>query len=141
MIKKNPFAALTWQDLESWVGLKTLSRGKAYQRSAVVQDLALAGEDRLIAWVQGTKRYATEVEIIGGEPSSGCTCPVGIGCKHGVAVPLGDGEALGQAVFMRRSLRLSPNAIRMRPFPYGSDWSKGSSLRPSRRLTGVLFRI
>lgn len=96
MIKKNPFAVLTWQDLESWVGLKTLSRGKAYQKSSAVQDLALAGKTRLIAWVQGTKRYATEVEIIGGEPDSGCTCPVGIGCKHGVAVLLEYIEALKQ---------------------------------------------
>jgi len=96
MIKKNPFAVLTWKDLESWVGSKTLSRGKAYQKSSAVQNLALAGEARLIAWVQGTKRYATEVEIIGGEPNSGCTCPVGIGCKHGVAVLLEYIEALKQ---------------------------------------------
>jgi len=96
MIKKNPFAVLTWQDLESWVGSKTLSRGKTYQKSSAVQDLAVAGEARLIAWVQGTKRYATEVEIIGGEPDSGCTCPVGIGCKHGVAVLLEYIEALKQ---------------------------------------------
>lgn len=93
---KNPFAVLTWQDLESWVGSKTLSRGKTYQKSSAVKDLALAGKTRLIAWVQGTKRYATEVEIIGGEPSSGCTCPVGIDCKHGVAVLLEYIEALKQ---------------------------------------------
>ena len=96
MKKKNPFAALTWQDLECWVGSKTLSRGKAYQKSSAVQGLVLAGKTRLIAWVQGTKRYATEVEIIGGEPSSGCTCPVGIECKHGVAVLLEYIEALKQ---------------------------------------------
>ncbi len=96
MIKKNPFAVLTWQDLESWVGSKTLYRGKAYQKSSAVQDLAAAGKARLIAWVQGMKRYATEVEIIGGEPSSGCTCPVGIDCKHGVAVLLEYIEALKQ---------------------------------------------
>lgn len=96
MIKKNPFAVLTWKDLESWVGLTTLSRGKAYQKSSAVQDLAVAGKARIIAWVQGTKRYATEVEIIGGEPNSGCTCPVGIGCKHGVAVLLEYIEALKQ---------------------------------------------
>jgi uncharacterized Zn finger protein len=95
-IKKDPFAALTWQDLEYWVGSKALSRGKAYQKSSAVQDLTLAGKNRLIAWVQGTKRYATEVEIIGGDPSSGCTCPVGIDCKHGVAVLLEYIEALKQ---------------------------------------------
>jgi uncharacterized Zn finger protein len=94
MIKKNPFAVLTWQDLESWVELKTLSRGNAYQKSSAVQDLAVAGKTRLIAWVQGTKRYTTEVEIIAGELSSGCTCPVGIDCKHGVAVLLEYIEAL-----------------------------------------------
>jgi uncharacterized Zn finger protein len=96
MIKKNPFAVITWQDLESWVGLKTLSRGKAYQKSSAVEDFALAGKARLIAWVQGAKRYATEVEIIAGEPNSRCTCPVGIGCKHGVAVLLEYIEALKQ---------------------------------------------
>ncbi|MFH2057597.1 MAG: SWIM zinc finger family protein [Pseudomonadota bacterium] len=43
----------------------------------------------MIAWVSGTKRYATTIEIIDGEYlDSYCTCPYAINCKHGVAVVL-----------------------------------------------------
>jgi len=44
---------------------------------------------RLLAWVDGTHRYATQVKIDEeGLPTSICTCPYGYDCKHGVAVVL-----------------------------------------------------
>jgi uncharacterized Zn finger protein len=71
-----------------------------------VRDLACSTVGVLLAWVQGTDRYATQVELSAGEgerirPSSRCTCPLGVdGCKHGVAVVLAYLHALkkGEAV-------------------------------------------
>jgi len=81
------FADLTWNDLEEWAGGKIVSRGKNYQRRGRVRDLAVTEDDGLIAWVDGTERYATKVVIDDdGLPDSICTCPYGFDCKHGVAV-------------------------------------------------------
>jgi len=82
----NLFLSLTWFDLESWAGRKVLSRGKSYQRSGYVEDLGITAENELVAWVQGTKPYATEVGFKRGKLSSSCTCPYGVNCKHGVAL-------------------------------------------------------
>ncbi|HNS74129.1 MAG TPA: SWIM zinc finger family protein, partial [bacterium] len=82
----NPFMALTWTDLEEWAGAKILSRGKAYQRSGQVEGLGITPQHELVAWVQGSARYATQVSCQAGELSSACTCPYGTDCKHAVAV-------------------------------------------------------
>lgn len=82
----NPFMALTWRDLEEWAGAKILSRGKAYQKSGQVKDLSITPQNELVAWVQGSARYATQVSCREGELSSACTCPYSVDCKHGVAV-------------------------------------------------------
>ena len=80
------FADLTWNDLEEWAGSKIVSRGKNYQRQGRVCDLAVTEDDSLIAWVDGTERYATKVVMDdGGLPGSICTCPYECDCKHGVA--------------------------------------------------------
>lgn len=81
------FADLTWNDLEEWAGSKIVSRGKTYQRQGRVSDLAVTEDDGLIAWVDGTERYATKVGMDDdGLPDSICTCPHEWDCKHGVAV-------------------------------------------------------
>jgi uncharacterized Zn finger protein len=81
------FADLTWNDLEEWAGSKIVSRGKNYQRQGHVSDLAVTDDDGLIAWVDGTERYATKVVMDDdGLPDSICTCPYELDCKHGVAV-------------------------------------------------------
>lgn len=85
---KNPFASLTWFDLESWAGSKILSRGKSYQRAGYVKDLGITKAGELIAWVEGTSLYATFVGIKGKELFSSCTCPYEFTCKHAVAVVL-----------------------------------------------------
>lgn len=85
--KLDRFADLTWNDLGEWAGSKIVSRGKNYQRQGRVCDLAVTADDGLIAWVDGTERYATKVVMENdGLPESICTCPYGLGCKHGVAV-------------------------------------------------------
>ena len=82
------FTRLTWGNLEEWAGAKTLTRGRRYQEEGRVRDLARLPEGDLIAWVVGTRRYATVVSSDGESIESWCTCPVGESCKHAVAVVL-----------------------------------------------------
>jgi uncharacterized Zn finger protein len=80
---------LTWNDIEAWAGERIVSRGKNYQRQGRVADLAVTDDGSLIAWVAGSKRYATMVVMAeDGLPDSSCTCPYVENCKHGVAVVL-----------------------------------------------------
>ena len=81
------FSDLTWNDFEEWAGGKIVSRGKSYQRQGRVSDLAITDDGSLIAWVDGTERYATKVVMDeNGLPDSICSCPYELDCKHGVAV-------------------------------------------------------
>lgn len=84
----DPLRDLTWEDLEAWAGSKTVSRGRSYQRGRQVQGLARTPEGGLVAWVQGQKRYATQVEWREGQLASTCSCPMKFSCKHAVAVVL-----------------------------------------------------
>lgn len=83
---------LTWDDLESWVGSRSLSRGKAYQKEGRVRELRLCDDGSVLATVEGTERYVTRVALEepkrNGVPrlSSQCSCPVAVDCKHAVAV-------------------------------------------------------
>jgi uncharacterized Zn finger protein len=90
--KKMPldrFVGLTWDNLDKWAGSRIVSRGKDYQRQGRVSELAATEDDNLIAWVQGSERYATKVKMEDdGLPDSICTCPYEFDCKHGVAVVL-----------------------------------------------------
>ncbi len=84
---------LTWDDVSEWAGGKTLTRGKSYFSNHHVTGLARTADGMLLAWVQGTERYATHVRVHApnrdGEPlTSECSCPVGRTCKHAVAVVL-----------------------------------------------------
>ena len=84
--KTDPFEGLTWNDLTAWAGNKIVSRGKNYQRSGYVKDLAHTPDGSLVAWVDGTERYATQVFFEDDELESDCTCPYWDTCKHAVAV-------------------------------------------------------
>ncbi len=83
---------LTWDDLEEWAGPRSVDRGRSYRRAGRVDELVISGEGKLLAWVYGTERYATQVELVPKRKRSDrlysqCTCPVGYdGCKHAVAV-------------------------------------------------------
>jgi uncharacterized Zn finger protein len=85
---KKDFENLSWFDLESWAGLKIVSRGKSYQRNKSVRELAITGSGELVAWVEGSTTYATKVSLDEGVLSSICTCPYHSACKHAVAVIL-----------------------------------------------------
>ena len=87
-MKKDPYADLTWEDLEDWAGTTIVSRGRTYQRNNSVSDLGFTPEGALIAYVLGSARYVTQVAIQEGDLTSECTCPYWTNCKHAVAVVL-----------------------------------------------------
>lgn len=82
------FLTLTWFDLESWAGPRIVARGKSYQHGGRVNELARTESGDLLAWVDGSRRYATLVSYSGKEIISSCTCPFRMNCKHAVAVVL-----------------------------------------------------
>ncbi|MFH1351878.1 MAG: hypothetical protein ABII26_13245 [Pseudomonadota bacterium] len=86
--KTMAFENLTWSDLEAWAGNKIVARGKSYHRGGHVMDLGMTTDGKLVAWVQGSERYASLVYFEGGELESLCTCPYWADCKHAVATVL-----------------------------------------------------
>lgn len=114
------FISLTWNDLTDWAGSRIVSRGRSYQKQGRVSDLAVTDDDALIAWVDGSKQYATRVTIDkDGLPESICSCPYAINCKHGVAVLL---EYLKQIEDSRQVPKASKNDERLALFE-DDDWS------------------
>lgn len=87
-MEKDPYADLTWEDLEDWAGTTIVSRGRTYQRNSSVSDLGITLEGTLIAYVLGSTRYVRQVAIQNGDLTSECTCPYWTTCKHAVAVVL-----------------------------------------------------
>ncbi len=87
--KASRFQDLTWEDVEDWAGSTIVSRGRSYQRSRAVKQLALSPSGAILAWVDGSERYSTCVDIDAEyNLSSTCTCPYWSTCKHAVAVVL-----------------------------------------------------
>lgn len=85
--KQRAFAELTWQDLEDWAGARVVGRGRGYLKQ--VSDLKITADGKLLAWVYGSKQYATQVGFdADGKLFSNCTCPYGLACKHAVAMIL-----------------------------------------------------
>ncbi|NLF06656.1 MAG: hypothetical protein GX594_01570 [Pirellulaceae bacterium] len=104
----NAWASLTWDDLNWWAGGRSVQRGRNYQRQGRVKDLAIAGDGRLLATVQGREIYLASVWLNDGRKvreklESHCMCPVGYRCKHAVATVaeylqmLADGTPVSQA--------------------------------------------
>ncbi len=96
------WSSLTWDDLASWAGNRSVQRGRAYQRQGRVKDLAQSADGKLLATVSGGSRYTTSVWLTSARRraarlASRCTCPVGFsGCKHAVAVVAAYLDALAQ---------------------------------------------
>jgi len=84
----DPFKELRWSDIQDWAGGKATAKGMKYQEEERVKEIKNTPEGSLIARVQGTTEYFTEVSLENGKLSSICTCLVGHDCKHGVAAIL-----------------------------------------------------
>ena len=84
----DPFRALKWSDFQAWAGDKATAKGMKYQDEGRIEEIKRSPEGGLLARVQGTKTYFTEVSLENGKLSSTCTCPVEHDCKHGVAAVL-----------------------------------------------------
>lgn len=82
------FKELKWSDLQDWAGGKATSKGIKYQEEGRVKEIKCTPSGSLVARVEGTIEYFTEVSMKNGKLSSVCTCPVGHDCKHGVATVL-----------------------------------------------------
>lgn len=82
------FKELKWSDLQDWAGGKTTTKGIKYQEEERVKEIKCTSLGNLVARVEGTIEYFTEVSLKNGKLSSICTCPVGHDCKHGVAAVL-----------------------------------------------------
>lgn len=87
--QSDPFAGLTWDDLEQWAGDRIVERGRGYQREGRVSELARTPDGGLIARISGSEEYVAKVAVDeDGSLESICTCPYAVNCKHGVAVVL-----------------------------------------------------
>jgi len=82
------FRELKWSDLQDWAGGKATAKGIKYQEEERVKEIKCTSSGSLVARVEGTIEYFTEVSLENGKLSSICTCPVGHDCKHGVAAVL-----------------------------------------------------
>jgi tetratricopeptide (TPR) repeat protein len=79
---------ITEDEIRSRFSEKTFYRGQAYFEDGHVATRAKKG-DTLIGYVQGTLDYPYKVEAtITDTIFCTCSCPVGINCKHGVALLL-----------------------------------------------------
>jgi tetratricopeptide (TPR) repeat protein len=79
---------ITEDEIRSQFSEKTFYRGQAYFEDGHVATGAKKG-DTLIGYVQGTLDYPYKVEAtITDTIFCTCSCPVGINCKHGVALLL-----------------------------------------------------
>lgn len=96
--KDEIFSNLTWNDIQDWAGDTIASRGRSYQHSHRVRELARTRGGGIVAWVKGTESYATLVDIEGGELAAVCTCPYDDVCKHAIAVVLEYRDKLKQNI-------------------------------------------
>ena len=139
------FARLTWDDLDEWAGSRVLSRGQSYQRSHRVQELAQTESGELVAWVQGEKRYATQVDFKGGELISTCTCPYGGTCKHAVAVVIEYLECLKKNMEVPKTAEQDKRLLLLKKTGDEDEWDEeedeeyeeesGADNIPPRRLS------
>lgn len=91
--RSSPIAAvLNHNTLKQMAGPVYFERGERYFNSRLVKGLVeFEDEDRITAWVRGTKKYDVNLRIEYSGLSHSCTCPLGQNgefCKHCVAVGL-----------------------------------------------------
>lgn len=83
---QSKWASITWDDIETWAGARSVERGRTYQRAGRVHSLAVSPDGRLLATVIGQYLYTTSIWWEADALQSQCNCPVGSRCKHAIAV-------------------------------------------------------
>ncbi len=109
-----PWSDVSWEDLETWAGSRSLHRGRAYHKGGHVLELACSPEWELSGRVEGTEVYTTTVlRFATGVLWSRCSCPVGANCKHAVAVVLEylDRLQTGEEVLTELTCQAAPGVL------------------------------
>lgn len=123
------FKQLTWPHLADWAGDAVAERGRQYHLGGRVRELARTPDGAVVAWVQGTRRYATLVDIAEHGLLAACTCPYGGTCKHAVALALAYLDALKAQrdlpTATERDLRLAELDAVADDLSDEEDWEEG----------------
>lgn len=125
------FKELRWSEIQEWAGEKATSKGIKYQEEERVKEIKCTPEGTLIARVQGTMDYFTEVSLENGKLSSICSCPVGHDCKHGVATVLDYLERVEQGEEVPMAAEEDPLLVRTRKVYTGIEASGIHDLKKS----------
>ena len=84
---KKRLLALTWDELRDWSDARSVERGRGYLSR--VEPPVLFPDGGLVAEVHGTDDYYAKLRVdASGRLEGLCTCPVGVRCKHCVALAL-----------------------------------------------------
>jgi hypothetical protein len=115
---------LTEDQVRDWTDARSFSRGQEYARSDAVINPRIQGATlKAECWGSGDTPYRVEVTVADpGVLSAICSCPVGISCKHAVAVLL---------TWLRHPERFSEE----------EDLRSALSRRSHEELIRIIFRI
>lgn len=90
---KKRLLALTWDELREWSDARSVERGRGYLSR--VEPPVLFPDGGLVAEVHGTDDYYAKLRVdASGRLEGLCTCPVGVRCKHCVALALAAAKRL-----------------------------------------------
>lgn len=90
---KKRLLALTWDDLRAWSDARSVERGRGYLSR--VEPPVLFPDGGLVAEVHGSDDYFAKLRVdASGRLEGVCTCPVGVRCKHCVALALAAAKRL-----------------------------------------------
>lgn len=107
---KKRLLALTWDELREWSDARSVERGRGYLSR--VEPPVLFPDGGLVAEVHGSDAYYAKLRVdASGRLEGVCTCPVGVRCKHCVALALTAAKRLKAA---RTSPATRPSARRWR---------------------------
>ncbi len=85
---KDFLSELTYEQIQLDFSSGTFYKGLKYYEQGRVSDLTIQGADKLTARVHGSLRYVISIKLLDHKLHEHCSCPIGGGCKHVVAVLL-----------------------------------------------------
>ncbi len=85
---KDFLSNLTYEQVQLDFTSGTFYKGLKYYQQDRVSNLTIQGSDELTAQVYGRVRYMVSLKLLDHKLQDHCSCPIGGGCKHTVAVLL-----------------------------------------------------